>query len=125
MHRNRLRLIIAVALAAVALAAVVSYERQSANAALQGDVEDDLNLFAVGEPDTGDGPLTVHFSVESLVVDKMEDPDYLWDFGDGSEPSTEASPTHTYERPGQFIATVKTIDASGETGMDDVWVQVD
>jgi PKD repeat protein len=36
---------------------------------------------------------------------------YAWDFGDGSDESAVASPTHTYERPGTFTVTLIVTDA--------------
>jgi PKD repeat protein len=37
-----------------------------------------------------------------------------WDFGDGSKPSTQANPTHTYKRYGTFQAKLKVTYADGE-----------
>jgi hypothetical protein len=45
-----------------------------------------------------------------------------WNFGDGSQPSREANPTHTYAKFGTYHATVKVTYANGEqaTGKFDV-----
>jgi hypothetical protein len=87
--------------------------------------EDSLVLLAEGEPDTGPAPLTVQFAVESLVVDEISGPRYTWDFGDGSPKSNEANPTHTYEKAGEYTATIGIVDASGERGWDEVDIYVE
>jgi PKD repeat protein len=49
-------------------------------------------------PQSGEAPLSVVFEDRS-----WGSPDaWLWDFGDGSEPSTEQSPTHIYTEAGTF-----------------------
>lgn len=40
---------------------------------------------------------------------------YSWDFGDGSTPSTEASPTKVYSAPGTYIVVLTTKAAAGAT----------
>jgi glucose/arabinose dehydrogenase/PKD repeat protein/type 1 glutamine amidotransferase len=49
---------------------------------------------------------------------------WTWDFGDGSKPSNEANPTHTYANYGTYHATLKVTYANGEvtTGKIDVTV---
>ena len=47
---------------------------------------------------------------------------HLWDFGDGSPLSTEAKPTHVYRLPGNFRASVMTVDADGQYDQD--WIDV-
>jgi PKD repeat protein len=51
---------------------------------------------------------------------KASDPDgtisgYSWNFGDGSPPSTEANPSHTYAAAGEYEVTLKVTDSSGQT----------
>jgi len=38
---------------------------------------------------------------------------YSWDFGDGSAPSTEANPSHTYSQIGTYIITLSTTNECG------------
>lgn len=95
----------------------------TASAAAEED-EDALVLFAEGEPEEGKAPLTVRFTVESLLEGEMKEPKYTWDFGDGSPPSNEAGPTHTYTKPGVYTVTVRVIDAEGEKGWDEIEVEV-
>jgi hypothetical protein len=86
--------------------------------------EDDLVLLAEGDPDWGEAPLTVHFTVESLIMDQMNEPKFTWNFGDGSPESQEAKPVHTYEKPGNYAVTIKIVDATGETGWDELDIDV-
>ncbi len=87
--------------------------------------EDALVLLAEGEPEDGDAPLSVKFIVESLIENEMNNPQYKWDFGDGSPVSTEASPTHVYEKPGSYTATIRIVDGKGELGWDEVDIEVE
>jgi PKD repeat protein len=55
---------------------------------------------------TGPAPLTVRLSpIGSPTVNR-----FLWDFGDGTAPSTERAPTHSYTLPGMY--TVSLVGAS-------------
>lgn len=38
-----------------------------------------------------------------------------WDFGDNTEVSTDASPNHLYEKPGDYVVTMTVRDANGNT----------
>ena len=67
--------------------------------------------FEVDEED----PLTIHFENQSQNVTQ-----YSWDFGDGSEISSEASPSHTYAKTGIYTVTLTATGAGGtaETSME-------
>ena len=41
---------------------------------------------------------------------------YLWTFGDGSDPSADAAPTHTYESEGQFTVSLAVTGTDPECG---------
>ncbi|HSI79413.1 MAG TPA: PKD domain-containing protein, partial [Solirubrobacterales bacterium] len=74
------------------------------------------------DPDSGEAPLEVDFSVSA------SDPDgdalsYSWDFGDGNT-STEEDPTHTYTDPGTYEAEVTVSDGELEVS-DSVTVTVE
>ncbi len=73
---------------------------------------------AKADKTSGPAPLTVRFSSEG-----SRDPDdgdtiaYSWDLdGDGDTDSTEASPTFTYERAGDYKVQLTVTDSTGRTG---------
>ncbi|GAA2117290.1 ThuA domain-containing protein [Actinomadura alba] len=49
---------------------------------------------------------------------------WKWDFGDGSQPSTEANPTHTYANFGTYHATLTVKYADGEVATGKIDVKV-
>lgn len=57
----------------------------------------------------GDAPLEVKFSVTEYLPEGYQIDSYLWDFADGSDPSTDASPVHNFQNPGNYPVTVSTI----------------
>lgn len=74
-------------------------------------------------PTIGPAPLTVRFDNRS---DAGYEPitGYRWDFGDG-EQSTDRSPQHTYDAPGQYTVTLTVDSASGSdmlTAQDYIYV---
>jgi subtilisin family serine protease len=52
-------------------------------------------------PAAGEPPLTVTFSNQSINATG-----YIWNFGDGSAPSTQTHPTHTYSNLGTYTVTL-------------------
>jgi len=67
---------------------------------------------AAADVTSGDAPLTVHFDASGST-----DPDgwaltYSWQFGDGTF-SSEASPAHTYENAGSYLAVLMVTDQGG------------
>ncbi|HET9031878.1 MAG TPA: PKD domain-containing protein [Dokdonella sp.] len=71
----------------------------------------------------GNSPPTADFNVvanglDANFIDASIDIDgsivgYVWEFGDGSASSTEASPTHAYPAPGSYTASVTVTDDGG------------
>ena len=59
---------------------------------------------------TGEAPLTVNFTDES--IGNIEE--WMWDFGDG-ETSMDASPTHQYTEAGSYTVTLTVVDANGQS----------
>ena len=64
------------------------------------------------QPDSGDAPLTVTFSNQTTG----DVTSYEWDFtSDGTVDSTDANPQHTYDDPGNYVATLRAFGPGGET----------
>ena len=77
---------------------------------------------AAGDPSTGQAPLAVQFSAAG------SDPDgdaltYMWQFGDGQQ-SFLQNPSHVYQQPGTYTATVTVTDGNGGSGTATVQVVV-
>jgi chitodextrinase len=83
----------------------------------------ELLVWADADPDIGDAPLTVDLMVEAF--EEIEQPQFSWDFGDGSPPSTEPNPTHVYQNPGEYTVRVTVTDAAGNTGEDMIDILVE
>ena len=87
-----------------------------------GDTPPVVRLSA--DPTEGVAPQAVKFNA------RASDPDgdaleYVWDFGDGTIASREATPTYTYEEPGYYLAKVIVTDGRGGIDVDEVSVYVD
>ena len=87
--------------------------------------EDNEELYVDldADPDEGPPPLTVKFT--STIEDATPPITYKWDFGDGTPPSTEANPTHVYQKAGEFTATVSAKDSKGISGSEEVDILVE
>lgn len=68
------------------------------------------NTIPNGTIETTQDGLTTTFSYVSNV--NVEEYDLVWDFGDGSDLSTEESPQHTYETEGEYDVTLYVEDQS-------------
>jgi len=92
-------------------------------AAAVEEVEADCFVIVDAEPDFGAPPLKVQFETE---IDCTAEPvTYSWDFGDGTTGGNEANPTHVYDKPGDYIATVITKSPDGGEGEDEIDITVD
>lgn len=70
---------------------------------------------AIADPAAGAPPLTVEFSSEESFDPDGDALTFEWDFGDGGDrEAEEANPSHTYEEPGQYTATLTATDSRGE-----------
>jgi len=74
------------------------------------------------EPEDGPAPLTVKFT--SMVKGGIPPYSYKWVFDDGSEPSTEAHPVHTYAGPGLFWPEMVVTDTRGAEDDDTTVIDV-
>jgi len=65
--------------------------------------------------------MTLHFtSTGSYDIDGEGRISFTWDFDDGSDPSTLANPTHTYDDPGTYTVTLTVIDAKNVIDQDEM-----
>jgi len=97
----------------------------AAPAAPRADLgEDELGVIADVDPDNGEAPLKVKFSVEIAVDEEIPNAKYTWDFGDGTPSVQEQSPEHTYQKPGQYLATVRVAGGQGHHGWDECEIEV-
>jgi PKD repeat protein len=84
---------------------------------------DELYVDLEGDPDEGAPPLSVKWT--STVEDGTPPYTYKWDFGDGSPVSTDANPTHVYQKEGEFTATLSVSDSKGLTGSEEYDILVE
>ncbi|NOV97800.1 ThuA domain-containing protein [Isoptericola halotolerans] len=73
---------------------------------------------------SGHAPLTVQFSSEGTRHPGGEEYTLQWSFGDGSEPSSEPNPTHTYTENGAYTAQLVVTDTAGQVGVANVSIVV-
>src|SRR5262245_31755225 len=66
-------------------------------------------------PEAGAAPLTVQFSGAASSDPDGEPLTLLWNFDDGSPPSTEPSPVHVYAEPGPYRPTLTVSDGQVPT----------
>jgi PKD repeat protein len=89
------------------------------------DLEYELDVIAEAEPDEGAPPLKVQLTAS--VEEETGGPfTFSWDFGDGSK-SSEQNPVHTYEKVGEYTATLTVTNQKGNKGTDeiDIFVETD
>lgn len=84
---------------------------------------EDCIVVMDGNPDFGPPPLAVTFSAEAECT--SGEPKYAWSFGDGSAPSTETNPSHTYAKVGDYVASVTVTSPSGATATDELDITVE
>src|SRR5262249_32276619 len=91
----------------------------------ENEDEDELDVIAEAEPDEGAPPLEVQFTA-SVEEEEGGPGTYAWDLGDGQK-STEQNPTHTYDKVGEYTATLTVTDQKGNKGNDeiDIFVETD
>ncbi|MFN8628324.1 MAG: PKD domain-containing protein [Candidatus Binatia bacterium] len=83
----------------------------------------DCIVVADADPDYGPPPLKVTFSAEAEC--NVGQPTFQWNFGDGSAPSSETNPTHTYAQAGDYTASVVIATPGGATASDEVDITVE
>ena len=87
-----------------------------------GTVEVGAPLAAVisAAPLSGDAPLSVRF--DGSASGGSTPYSLLWNFGDGSAPSTQASVLHSYADPGLYTATLSVMDGAGQSASSNVTI---
>ena len=84
----------------------------------EDDSDYELDVIAEAEPDEGAPPLKVQFTAS--VEEESGGPfTFAWDFGDGNK-STEQNPAHTYDKVGEYTATLTVTDQKGHKGTDEI-----
>jgi PKD repeat protein len=83
-----------------------------------------LTAFADVDQSVGTVPHTVRVNVDVIEHTGQPPYTYTWDFGDATAFSNEKSPTHVYEVPGEFRASVLVRDKSGQVEQDYIDVSV-
>ena len=84
--------------------------------------DDILMVWAEAEPEEGSPPLKVQLKAD--ISGGSGERKVKWDFGDGSPASAEVNPTHTYEKPGTFRASVEVSDGTGDSDSDYIDITV-
>jgi PKD repeat protein len=87
--------------------------------------EYELDVIAEAEPDEGAPPLKVQFTAS--VEEETGGPfTFSWDFGDGQK-SADQNPLHTYDKIGEYTATLTVTNQKGNKGTDeiDIFVETD
>jgi PKD repeat protein len=96
-----------------------------ATAAVVPEQGSEVDCFVIvdAEPDFGAPPLAVNFSTETDCTGSPVT--FSWDFGDGSKGGNDAKPSHTYQKAGDYIATVTATSPDGGSGTDEIDLTVD
>jgi PKD repeat protein len=87
------------------------------------DEEYELDVIAEAEPDVGAPPLKVQFTA-SVEEDEGGPWKFEWDFGDGQK-SAEQNPVHTYDKVGEYTATLTVTDQKNNKGTDEIDIFVE
>ena len=94
-------------------------------APFEDDLDYELDVIADAEPDEGAPPLKVQFSA-SVEEEEGGPFTFHWDFGDGKN-SAEQNPMHSYDKIGEYTATLTVTNSKGQKGTDeiDIFVETD
>ncbi|MDX2166086.1 MAG: PKD domain-containing protein, partial [Deltaproteobacteria bacterium] len=97
----------------------------AAPAPAPADQGSEVDCFVIvdAEPDFGAPPLTVNFTTETDCTGQPVT--FSWDFGDGETGGNDPKPSHTYKKPGDYIATVTASAPDGGRGTDEIDITVD
>ena len=79
---------------------------------------------AAAVPITGTAPLTVQFDGTQSWDPEGAALIYAWEFGDGTAPTLDPAPVHTYQNPGRFFAQLAVEDDFGQLDFDTISIAV-
>lgn len=85
--------------------------------------EADCSVIADADPDFGEPPLTVQFSVDYECTEGGAT--VSWDFGDGGTTAGEENPSHVYREGGEYVAVVTVTTPDGATATDEIDITVE
>jgi len=80
------------------------------------------DLTIIAYPLAGYAPHTVQF--DAIIRGGVPPYTYRWDFGDGSPPSSEEKPTHTYDVSGVYTAKLTVTDSLGLSAETSIKISV-
>lgn len=80
--------------------------------------------IATADPTSGPQPLNVNLSSTGSMDPEGQPITYSWDFGDGSELSTEANPAHVYTQPDQYTVRLTVSDGVSSTFSTPITINV-
>ncbi|MRB61561.1 PKD domain-containing protein [Bacillus thuringiensis] len=83
-----------------------------------------VNVDRARETYYGETNSAIQFQSDSSKAEDRKIVSYFWNFGDGNT-STEANPTHAYEKEGTYTATVAIKDDKGKESKELMTVNVD
>lgn len=86
------------------------------------DMAGPLLAWADSDTDEGKAPLTIKFKAD--IEGGTPPLTYVWKFGDGTPDSTEANPTHVYQKPGKYRADLEVKDSAGDSDSDYLEIDV-
>jgi PKD repeat protein len=86
------------------------------------DMAGPLLAWADSDTDEGKAPLTIKFKAD--IEGGTPPLTYLWKFGDGTPDSTEANPTHVYQKAGKYRADLEVKDSAGDSDSDYLEIEV-
>lgn len=85
--------------------------------------EADCSVIADADPDYGEAPVTVQFSVDYECTESGAV--VSWDFGDGATTAGEENPSHSYRENGEYVAVVTVTTPDGATATDEIDITVE
>lgn len=99
-------------------------EKSVAKDMLKGpnDPIETIIVWSEAKPTSGAAPLKVAFSADP--PQDVTNAFYTWNFGDGSQPGTGQSISHTFAKPGVYKVILKVSNTSGALGEDELRIKV-